>query len=114
MKEKRQTERERSFAPALLPDVPAFGYIADLSSTGVRIRIPGRLPRVLVRKEILLVSFDVLSIPPFRLEVEYRWSRQEGKSTLIGFLVGAYSDEKCHEYFESLLGYYRTMKTPDD
>jgi hypothetical protein len=107
MPENRASERERCFAQALLPGLPAYGYIADISPSGIRVRIPGDCSRPLAAREIITVSPEDMAIPPFRIEVEYKWIRTERMSTIIGYQLIACLDEGGRECLESLYESYR-------
>ena len=107
MRVKREYKRERCFARALLPGIPAFGNVADISPSGIRVRIPGDSPGPIEGRQTITISFEEMAISPFQLTVDRRWHRKEEKSTLIGFAVVACLDEEGRGLFESLLECYR-------
>jgi hypothetical protein len=107
--ENRKDRRENCFARALLPDASSYGYVADISRAGLRIRIPGDLPAIPAGRQRLTISLEEMAIPAFQVEVECRWSRQELKSTLVGFLVISCLGEEGQQRFESLIEYYASM-----
>ena len=103
MTERRKIERERCFAKALFPEMAAYGYISDVSPEGILVRIPGDPPRLLEGKQELKISIEELEIPPFVLEAEYRWVRQEVRSTLVGFRIVNCVDEAGQRGFDALI-----------
>ena len=109
MQENRKQGRARSFARTLLQETGAYGYIADISPTGFRVRVPGDIPRPLAGKHRLIISLEEISIPAFQVEAECRWSREEPKSILIGFEAVAFLEGGRGRY-DALLEYYRTME----
>ncbi len=108
MSEKRKYERERCFALALLPAMEAYGYIADISLAGLLVRIPGDSPEIPEGKQSITISLEELAISAFSLEAEYRWSRKEVKSTLVGFRIIACVEEDGRRLLASLVEHYRS------
>ena len=114
MSEKRKANRERCFAQALLPAMAAYGYVADISLSGILVRIPGDSPEPLEGTQGITISLDGLAIPSFGLEVERRWSRREVKSTLVGFRIVGAADEDGRRRLAALIEHYRSMSLGDE
>jgi hypothetical protein len=114
MREKRKYERERCFALALLPSMEAYGYIADISLEGLMVRIPGDSPEIREGKHLMTISCEELAIPAFSLEAEHRWSREEVKSTLVGFRIVDCADADGRRHLASLIEHYRSTDRSDE
>jgi hypothetical protein len=110
MGEKREADRDRSFARALLSETGTYGHVADISISGFRVRVPGDHPRLLVGRQVISISLEDLDIPLFQVVAEYRWSRSEPKSTLIGFQAISFIGDGQARY-DALHEHYRTMDT---
>jgi hypothetical protein len=109
MIETRSFLRERSFARVMFEGSPAYGYVADISEGGLKVRIPGKIPPQVLEHEILSILFEDIGIERFELSATLKWKQEETMSSLYGFEIVTFAEESGQASFETLRAYYDSM-----
>ncbi len=109
MIETRAFPRERSFARVMIEGSPAYGYVADISEGGLKVRIPGKIPPQVLEREILSILFEDIGIERFELNAALKWKQEETMSSLYGFEIITFAEEAGQASFEILRSYYDSM-----
>jgi PilZ domain len=109
MIETRAFPRERSFARVMIEGSPAYGYVADISEGGLKVRIPGKIPPQILAHEVLSILFEDIGIERFELSATLKWKEEEAMSSLYGFEIVTFAKEAGQASFEMLRAYYDSM-----
>ena len=109
MIETRGHPREHSFARVMIEGSPAYGYVADISEGGLKVRIPGKIPPQVLEQEILSILFEDIGIGRFELTATLKWKQEESMSSLYGFEIVTFAEESGQASFNVLRSYYDGM-----
>jgi hypothetical protein len=114
MEDKRKDQRFQCFARVLFPSFAKYGHITDISHEGVKIRVPGKISDSLDGGVVLIIGIVDLGIVPFEVEAECKWSREEAKSTLLGFQVTSFKDPAGKALYERILEWYQEINPVEE
>ncbi|MBU0935786.1 MAG: hypothetical protein KKI09_03835 [Spirochaetes bacterium] len=109
--ERRIDQRSPSFARILFEQSDVFGYLADVSPPGFRVRTIG-LPasgsstiQAVENHEIGLV-FEEAGVPFFHIIVSIAWQRVETDSLLLGCKIESFPTEEARRFWQKILEVY--------
>lgn len=100
---RRESERNYSYAKVVFHDHNVLGYIRDISVNGIRAEVLSdeeEQPRKGVA--LTIIPDPELKMPPFNVRAAVRWSKSNGPTVSVGLQVEKFSSGKGKRVFGRL------------
>jgi hypothetical protein len=100
--EKRRIERVRAEGRVVLRNSALTGSLFDVCERGIGVRLLGSPREPVSKREHILITPEGVNVGAIDLEAEIKWFNEGPQSTILGYEIKSFRDERQRERFQRL------------